>query len=499
MSLPRSLDELVGLRAARWVRESTRGQYDRFGPDAQREQQDQAIGRWGLIDSGIAWNVAHSGRTIGTTSQWAAMLETAGRDFDVLVVGYVSRFARDLRTAVNARHDLHRAGAAVLFCDERIVSSDEDAWEAWAREAVEAESYSRRLSRRIREGYAAKRRRHHDQGGGLVPVGFRRVDRLAEPDPATMPAVLRAYRMAADGMTDAAIAGALDLGLWQVRTMFRSPLYAGRLTDGTPTRFPAPIPLELREQAQAQRERRTRSGHQSHRHRVYPLTDRGPLLCANCQRFLKGAYKNRHQVKVYRHPDKCADWPQQEYRAGIFDEQVAWLLRKAAPNRESAAAIRAALRRPPVEPDRLALARIDAELRQVALGLVRAADPAALARLEELRQERQRVAAEPAETDTPDADEALTYLADLGKLWRDTSDEGRRALAVGLFSRLGAVGPRIVDVEPTPYAERRGLALALPTRVTVVGDTGLLRGAVTWPIHIEHRREWLAASRQRSA
>jgi hypothetical protein len=35
------------------------------------------------------------------------MLDTAGQDWEVLVVGYVSRFARDLRTAVNARHDLH--------------------------------------------------------------------------------------------------------------------------------------------------------------------------------------------------------------------------------------------------------------------------------------------------------------------------------------------------------------------------------------------------------
>jgi hypothetical protein len=35
--LPRSLDDLAGLRAALWVRESTQGQYDNFGPDAQRD------------------------------------------------------------------------------------------------------------------------------------------------------------------------------------------------------------------------------------------------------------------------------------------------------------------------------------------------------------------------------------------------------------------------------------------------------------------------------
>ena len=51
--LPGSLDELDGLRAARWIRESTRGQYDNYGPEAQREQQDRAVERWRLADTGI--------------------------------------------------------------------------------------------------------------------------------------------------------------------------------------------------------------------------------------------------------------------------------------------------------------------------------------------------------------------------------------------------------------------------------------------------------------
>ncbi|MGO9204986.1 MAG: recombinase family protein, partial [Candidatus Limnocylindrales bacterium] len=144
-ALPRSLDDLRGQRAAHWGRESTGRQADRFGPAAQRDQRERAIERYGMVDTQISWMVAHSGRTIGSTAQFAEMLACAGRDYDVLVVGYVSRFARDLETAVTARSALHAAGAAILFCDERIVTSDEDAWESWARETVEAEAYSRRL------------------------------------------------------------------------------------------------------------------------------------------------------------------------------------------------------------------------------------------------------------------------------------------------------------------------------------------------------------------
>ncbi len=109
---------------ARWIRESTRGQYDNYGPEAQWDQQDHALRRWDLVDTCIEWQVAHSGRTVGSTAQFQEMVARAGREYDVLLVGYLSRFARILRTAVNARHDLHAAGAAILFCDERVLSSD---------------------------------------------------------------------------------------------------------------------------------------------------------------------------------------------------------------------------------------------------------------------------------------------------------------------------------------------------------------------------------------
>ena len=48
------------------------------------------------------------------------MLAGAGEDWEVLVVGYVSRFARDLRTVVNARHDLHARGAVILFAGDPV-------------------------------------------------------------------------------------------------------------------------------------------------------------------------------------------------------------------------------------------------------------------------------------------------------------------------------------------------------------------------------------------
>ena len=114
--LPRSPDELDGMRAARWFRESTASQWDNFGPDAQREQQDRAIERYGLIDAGLEWSVASSGWTSAwRTATWEAMIGSAtGGAFDVLVVGYVSRFLRNLKQTLIAVEDhLHAAGVVV--------------------------------------------------------------------------------------------------------------------------------------------------------------------------------------------------------------------------------------------------------------------------------------------------------------------------------------------------------------------------------------------------
>ncbi len=444
-----------------------------------------------MVDTGIAWQVAHSGRTIGSTSQFADMLARAGRDYDILVVGYVSRFTRDLRTAVNARHQLHEAGAALLFADERVLSSDESAWENWARETVEAEAYSRRLARSVHAGYAAKIRDYADQGGGLVPLGFRRVGerKLIEPDPGSMPAANRVWEIAAQGAADGTIAATTGLTLWSVRGVLRSPLYAGRLRDGRSTRFPAPIDAALIERAQAYRRARTRIGNRVRRNRTYPLSGNGPLVCDACGLTAKGDTRGRRngtKITVYRHRDgpDCAGWPVREVPSELLDAQVGALLDGVAPNRHSAARIRAALRPTIVMPDRLAMARLEARLKTLAAEIVTGAQQRSsaeiVADIERARTEREALTSRPAERDEVDPDEALGWLASLEKLWRETSDEGRRHLAVATFARLGVVSGskrgshRIVSVEATDEAERRGLVLALPAslEVTMVGDTG---------------------------
>ena len=294
--LPAALEDIRGLRAARWIRESTAGQYDNFGPDAQRDQQDRSIARYGLLDTGLEWSVAHSGKTAWQTPTWAAMMAAADTGaFDILVVGYVSRFLRNLKQTLIAVEDhLHRAGVAVVFADERLLTSDPNDWDQFVREAHEAEAYSRKLARRVHEGYDTKRRRLGVPGGNRAPYGI-----IREGHPSTLridpfkAAIARhAYELAATGATDWQVASATGLRKTHVAEILTNPIYAGRLRTGEPAGIAPLVDPGLWSKVQTARERRRTRTPGRLVKRDYALR----LRCLGCGRFLYG------DVGRYRHP-----------------------------------------------------------------------------------------------------------------------------------------------------------------------------------------------------
>ena len=296
-ALPPSLENAAGLRVARWFRESTAGQYDNFGPDAQREQQDRAIARYGLINSGLEWSVASSGwKSAWCTSSWEAMLAAAREGaFDILVVGYVSRFLRNLKQTLIAVEDhLHPVGVAVIFADERLLTSDPDDWDQFVREAQEAEAYSRKLSKRVGEGYASKRRRLGVPGGNRAPYGIIREGKPStlRIDEVTAPTVRHAYELAATGFTDWEVAAQVHLAKTHVGEILTNPIYAGQLRTRKPAGVAALIEPALWSRVQVMRAmRRTRTPGRTLK-RNYPLR----LRCAGCGRYLYG------DTGRYRHP-----------------------------------------------------------------------------------------------------------------------------------------------------------------------------------------------------
>lgn len=493
-ALPRSLEDLHGRRAARWIRESTAGQVDNFGPDAQAEQQTRAIERWGLVDTGDAWQVAHSGRTISTTGQWAEMLAGAGHDWDVLVVGYVSRFARDLRTAVNARHDLHERGAVILFADERVLSSDEDEWERWAREAVEAEAYSRRLGKRIREGYAAKRRRLGVPGGSKAPLGTVRQGRTIEVDEAEMVVVRRVYELAAAGRTDREVGAATGLALKHVAEILTNPFYIGRLWSGESSALGALIDQATFEHVQGLRARYSRRHRGSLTKRQYGLG--GLLTCAACGRRLIG------HVGRYRHQDACdafrAAAPRrvqrdgrtldprvrgESYKVSVYENAIGRAFEHVAVSARLKADTVAQATRPEGDGSNLMVkARIRRERERAALQFAKDRD---LGRLEAtmVRLDAEAQAAVVRPSRVPTAEEARAYLESLPELWAATSDAGRRAIAEAVFERIDVLGVTDYAFTLTAAAKTRGWDAAFgPDVLRIPTDSG--RGKTSGPVKV---------------
>jgi len=469
------------LRAARWTRESTGKvdpatgrptgrQWDNFGPDAQREQQDRAIERYGLLDitradGSLDFRVAHSGRTIAETAEFGQMLERAGADFDLILVGYASRFARDLRTAVNARHDMHARGAVILFADEHLLSSDERRWKEWVDEAVEAEAYSRKLGRRIAEGLEAKRRRLGEPGG-RPPFGFQR-DGGRPPVLVEVPdriELVRAmFRCAAEGHTDREIAARMGLQKTHVAEVLTNPFYNGVLRDGN--RRPAVIDDLLWAQVQEMRSRH------SHRH-PGPATYRqylwsGLIVCRACGRRLTG------HVERYRHVDACEAFraarpggtdPRHKgdsYAAAVYDDiaprALAHVVANAALTAEVDDAIEGRLGH---MPDQFRLARIRRDRQRAMQRLAEDRDTAAW------KATMERLDGEEAEAQAADAPGVTSQgiaesLADLQTLYADAEPATQHRIVQALFEQVEVLGPSEVWLYPSVEAEARGWAAAM--------------------------------------
>ena len=477
-SLPQSLDQVGGMRAARWFRESTAGQWDNFGPDAQREQQDRAIARYGLVDNALEWSVASSGWTSAwRTPTWEAMVASAQAGaFDVLVVGYVSRFLRNLKQTLIAVEDhLHAAGVVVLFADERLLSSDPSNWDQFVREAHEAEAYSRKLSKRVGEGYAAKRRRLGVPGGNRAPFGIIREGkpstlRIEEANAAT---VRRAYELAAVGQTDWEVAAATGLAKTHVGELLTNPIYAGRLRTGEPAGLAPIVEPALWSKVQSMRElRRTRTPGRIVK-RNYPLR----LRCAGCQRFLYG------DVGRYRHPAPTCDafiagtpdarrryTKGHDKRAGghsypqtWYEDAVGLLLSQVGSVDDVAITeiVRRYHDRPP-RADGAALARVGHEREEASRRLAKSRDVLAWQREMAQLDAEERAARDPVERGRLAPSEVVAYLRSLPSLWADSGPDGRQALATALFARTDVLGFERMEYELTPDAVELGLGAALP-------------------------------------
>lgn len=187
-------------RARGYLRVSDKRQADKFGPDSQRRVELEAAARVGLLGPSLFYEDHITGRDALRRSDFQRMVADAvARQFDVLVVGRVDRFARNEEDAWEYLKKLRLAGVAVYFCEEDVLVPRDDDWQGRVGGEINAAAaYSRRLSKNIRAGLAAKRARGGYAGG--MPATYRYSDdkmRL-EPTDAT-PVRLEAWALYGTG------------------------------------------------------------------------------------------------------------------------------------------------------------------------------------------------------------------------------------------------------------------------------------------------------------
>jgi len=477
--LPRSLDEIGGLRAARWIRESTAGQYDRYGPASQREQQDRFIERHGLIDTGLVYQVAHSGRTVWRSATMATMVDDlrSGR-FDLLLTGYSDRWQRNLRRTLELLEDeLHPNGVALVMCDRKILSSDPSDWDELISEAAGAEKYSRRLSERITEGYAAKFDQERDPGGHAA-LGFRRLPEpphTLEIDPERMPIVVGLFERYALGNVSATqLEAETGLAATRIRMILMNPLYNGWIRrhrrSRNETRKPAPwrsdppVSDDLWAQVEVVRRARTQGGGPRHRGRLDLLA--GLLECACGKRIRSDGRMGNSERVAKLHTDPCASWgTKARIPASTWEVPILAQLGSIRVDNAMRAQITAVLSASdrPVTMDR---ARLERQMRELALehAAARLDDAEYLTRMARLRGELEFVGAQPAR-DLP-ARRAMEWLDALAETWRKVDlVEEKSDVIHAVYERIVIEGPRFVALRLTPAAYRHGLALALPEAV----------------------------------
>lgn len=469
------------------MRESTEGQYDRYGPESQHEQMDRFVERYGLVDTKIVYSVAQSGRTVWRSNTMAEMLSAAkAGSFDVLLTGYFDRWQRNLRRTLELIEDhLHPSGVAWVMRDRRLMSSDPRDWDQMVTEAHEAERYSRRLGERITDGYAAKFRRLADPGG-WAPLGFVRIPPafVLRIDPDAIDVAVRIFeRYAVGTLSIREVANEFSLNDRRVTEMLKNPIYngwVGRKGDRTPASWRAspPVSDELWERVATLRASRARHGGSRPPRRIDLL--RGLLYCVCGQRLRTDGTMGSppRQRKLRPKHELCPDWgPKASHSANVYEPWIVGQVTGIRVDESTVERIVRVLSAPEARPITVNRARLERMKRELALDHAagRIDDKTYLAQIAVLRDEASRIDSGERPSTGVAPDRVVAKLRALPETWAKATPSGRAELLHSIYERIIVRGPEFIGARLTPEAYSLGLALALPERVQPAPEWVLAR------------------------
>ena len=119
-------EDLKGLRAEGYVRDSTLDQRDGFGPDIQRSNIRRFAEAYELVLGDRWYTEFVSGRSASKRAQFRQFIDDARLDtFDVLLVDHTSRFGRNQEECIRYKSQLQALGKVVVFVAQGIISGSD--------------------------------------------------------------------------------------------------------------------------------------------------------------------------------------------------------------------------------------------------------------------------------------------------------------------------------------------------------------------------------------
>ena len=483
-----TFEDLRGLRAEGYVRDSTLDQKDGFGPEIQHRNIERFSESYGVVLGDRWYTEFVSGRSSRNRSQFQQFFDDARLDlFDILLVDHTSRFGRNQAECIRHKEELRALGKIVVFVSQGIISgSDRDFLNERINETMD-EQYSRSLSRYVSAGLAEKS--EHGYAVGPPPLGYmseilagRKGERKI-PNPETMPALLMGLRDYATGrfsfrdvadrlnaqgyrtrtgrpFTGASIRDVLGNRFYQGMVIYHEGQPDELVTDGSHE-----VPQEVQglwtkcQEIKVSRRNNT-AGHPRGASRSFPFSK--VLTCHRCDRPYYGETVGKADQATLRlsHERRgpkrdCHSKPRSQSVTALVDQMgervmpflkldVTWKTRVIA----------ALKRQAPQTQDQNRQKRLTGAIENLRKQHLWGDLSDEKYKLEKQTLERQLklVGAPPQPTELPNLERSARLLEDMQVLWshKGVTDEQREALIREVFHRITIDGKELMSIEPKP-------------------------------------------------
>jgi DNA invertase Pin-like site-specific DNA recombinase/TolA-binding protein len=282
--------------------------YARYSSDGQREESidgqirecREYAERPSMAVIGAYLDRAFSARTDERPEFRKMIRDSAKKQFDVVLVWKLDRFARSRADSATYRAILKRNGVNVVSAKENISEGPEGIILEAILEGM-AEYYSAELSVKVKRGQKENALKCKFNGG-TIPFGYRiSADRFYEPDPVAAPIVLEIFTGYADGQTVKEITAAMkDKCLFAgikysytnkstLNNLLKNRRYIGEYRYGdtvTPDGMPAIVPREIFGLVQERMEKNKQKPAAMKADEEYILTTK--LFCGKCGTMMAG-------------------------------------------------------------------------------------------------------------------------------------------------------------------------------------------------------------------